>query len=438
MLKGFTKQEKSWMMYDWANSAHVIVVVTILPIFFKTVFGNNTSALTVWGFATSGVKLAIAILAPLLGALADFKDMKKRLFTFFVSIGVLSCLALAGLPFSPQWQAILAVYVIGVLGFAGANIFYDGFLPEITTPERMDKVSLYGYGMGYIGGSTIPFVIFLVLSMLIKMEWAMSISFALTGVWWGVFTIPMLKNVKQTHYVERKKGMIAESFTRIFQTLKNIKQYKSLFLFLLAYFFYIDGVGTIIYMSTIYGGSLGIDDTQMMLALLMVQLLGFPFAILYGKLAKRFGTRAMIGVGIIIYFGICIMGFGISETWHFWALALGVATSQGGIQALSRSLYGKMIPDKNRSNEFFGFFEIFGKFSAIIGPALFGLVAKVASDIIIKKNPGMTEELLAKASTPYGVLSVLVVFIIGGALFYASCRRSKMDERERQAANASA
>lgn len=425
MLKQFTKEERSWMMYDWANSAHSIVVVTVLPIFFMSLFDNNSTAVGWWGYVTSAAKLLIAVLAPLLGTLGDFKGLKKKLFSFFVGIGVMSCLALAGMPFNPVWQLILGFYALSVFGFAGANIFYDGFLTDITTVERMDKVSTWGFGLGYIGGSTIPFVIFLALYSLIPVNLAMAISFALTGVWWGVFTIPLLKNVHQKNYVERHEGMIKNSFKRIWQTLASIRQYKSMFLFLLAYFFYIDGVNTIIYMSTAYGSALGIDSTQMMLALLMVQILAFPFAILYGVLAKKYSARTMIGVGIIIYMGICVMAFNVSKTWHFWAIAAMVATSQGGIQALSRSLFGKMIPDKKRSNEFFGFFEIFGKFSAIMGPALFGWISITASRMIAERNPGMTQDIIDKTAAPYGVLSVLVIFIIGAVLFYFSTKAAK-------------
>lgn len=418
MLKWFTKEEKSWMMYDWANSAHSIVVVTVLPIFFMSLFKDNTGALANWGSVTSASKFIIALLAPLLGTLGDFKNYKKRLFSLFVAIGVLACLALAGMPFSPRWQLILGFYALSNFAFAGANIFYDGFLPEVTSNERMDKVSAWGFGLGYIGGSTIPFVVFLVLYMLIPVNLAMAISFALTGIWWGVFTIPMLKNVKQKHYIEKDKGVWIDSIKQLGKTLKEISKTKSMLLFLIAYFFYIDGVNTIIYMSTAYGTALNIDATQMMLALLMVQLLAFPFAVLYGNLAKKYSAKLMIAIGIGIYMFISLVAFKVSATWHFWVLAALVATSQGGIQALSRSIFGKMIPDRKRSNEFFGFFEIFGKFSAIMGPWLFGFAGMKAAEIIKNNNPQITQDALDKAASPYGVLSVLVIFIIG-AFFYA-------------------
>jgi len=415
------------MMYDWANSAHSIVIVTVLPIFFMSLFENDSAAVGWWGYVTSISKMLIAVLAPFLGTLGDFKGLKKRLFAFFVAIGVLSCLALSGLPFAPIWQLILGLYALSMVGFSGAEIFYNSFITDVTTKDRMDKVSSWGFALGYIGGSTIPFVIFLVLYSLIDTSTALAISFGLTGIWWGVFTIPLLKNVRQEFYIEREPGMLRMSFKRVGATFNQIRQYKSMFLFLLAYFFFIDGVNTIISMSTAYGTALNIDSTQMMLALLMVQLLAFPFAILYNTLAKRFGARKMIGVGIGVYVIICFVGFGVTKTWHFWALAALVATSQGGIQALSRSLFGRMIPDPKQSNEYFGFFEIFGKFSAIMGPALFSAVTLFTAKRMAMNHPDWVQDSIDKAATPYGVLSVLILFFIGGVLFYFSGRAAKRD-----------
>nr|WP_319777118.1 MFS transporter [uncultured Sphaerochaeta sp.] len=413
----FTREEKSWMMYDWANSAHSIVVVTILPIFFMSLFEDNTGAVATWGSVTSASKFLVALMAPVLGTLGDFKSMKKRLLALFMTIGVLSCLGLSGMPFAPKWQLILGLYALSNIGFAGANIFYDGFLPEVTSNDRMDRVSAWGFGLGYIGGSTIPFIVFLVLYMTIPADKAMAISFGLTGVWWAVFSLPLLKNVRQDHYVERKRGMVASSLKQLSVTVRDIYRNKTMLFFLIAYFFYIDGVNTIIYMSTAYGSTLHIDSTQMMLALLMVQILAFPFALLYGFMAGKIGASRMIWVGILVYTGICIFGFFVRETWHFWMLAALVATSQGGVQALSRSLFGKMIPTRERSNEFFGFFEIFGKFSAIMGPWLFGFATLKAAEYFRSRQPGIEQFDLDRSAAPFGVLSVLVIFIIGAVFF---------------------
>lgn len=436
-LKSFTKEEKSWMMYDWANSAHSVIVVTLLPIFYNTVANftkDSASSMSTWGFATSAAMLVVAVLAPILGAFGDFAGWKKKLFFIFVLLGVFSAGALAITPLLPfevaeiaekVGPAILILYILSTIGFAGANIYYDSFLTDVTTNDRMDKVSTMGYGLGYIGGSTVPLLVFLILNVVgVPMIYCLSTAFGLTAVWWLVFSYPLLKNVKQKNGVPRHRGAIKEAFAGLKVTIKDIFKNKSIFIFLLAYFFYIDGVNTIIHMSTSYGDTLGIDQTQMMLALLMVQLLGLPFAMLYIKLANRFGAKAMIGVAIIIYMGITIFGFFVREVWHFWLLAILVSTSQGGVQALSRSMFGKMIPDKNRSAEFFGFYEIFGKFSAIMGPSIVAISSMIASDIIrsqqnFPQNPTSVEmEQLSAQAAPWGVLSVLIIFIVGAVLYF--------------------
>ncbi len=434
LLKSFTKQEKGWMMYDWANSVYSVIIVTILPIFYESL-SNSIDAIARWGTSTSVAMLVVAVLAPLLGVLGDFKNWKMRLFTGFVVLGAVACAAMAITPLVANSDtanlenlgiAVLVLYIIATIGFAGANVYYDSFLPEVTTDERMDKVSIMGYGLGYIGGSTIPLAIFLVMNMAgIAMHICLSFAFGLACIWWLVFTIPMWKTVRQTHYVERERGVLGDSLRHLKHTASLIINNKTMLVFMIAYFFYIDGVGTIIHMSTIYGSALGIDSTQMMLALLLVQLLGLPFALVYTKLSEKFGARAMVGVGIAIYCGICVFGFFVREAWHFWVLAILVSTSQGGVQALSRSVFGKMIPDKGRSGEYFGFFDIFGKFSSILGPALFGWVAAAAGSALMNKEgiikaEATAEQLadISQRSAPYGVLAVLGIFIIGAVLYF--------------------
>lgn len=400
-------------MYDWANSAYSIIISSsILPIFFKTMSGNAginpNIADSYWGFATSIATLIVAIFAPILGTIGDYKDRKMQMFRFFFIIGVISTAALF---FTGQWFSILAVYILTTIGFYGANLFYDAFLVDVTTEERMDRVSTYGYALGYIGGSTIPFVISIALIMFgskigISTLTATKLSFLLTAVWWAAFTIPMLRNVKQIHYIEHEKNYIAKSFRRLFDTFSNIRQYKQIFFFLLAYFFYIDGVNTIIHMATVYGDSVGVSNTNLMLALLLTQVVAFPCAIIYGRLAKRFGSSKMIMVGILIYILICYIGFRMTTAAEFWLLALLVATSQGGIQALSRSYFGRMVP-KDRANEFFGFYDIFGKFAAIMGPALYGFFSQLTGQ------------------SRYGVLSVMLLFVIGGAILFFTSIKNK-------------
>ena len=433
-LKGFTREEKSWMMYDWANSAESVIIVTILPIFYDTISANSTAAINRWGYGTSLAMLVCAMLAPLLGALGDFKGMRKKLFAGFMAVGVLACALLA---FTPQMDVstaagsektgliILALYIICSIGHAGANVYYDSFLTDVTTDERMDSVSTMGYGMGYIGGSTIPLVIFLVMNLVgIPMTTCLTVAFALTAVWWAVFSIPLFKNVHQKNGVEYHKGAVGEAMKGLGATAKEIFANKKMFVFLLAYFFYIDGVNTIIHMSTIYGSSLGIDSTQMMLALLLTQVLGLPFALMYIKLSEKLGTKTMIGFGICMYMFICVFGFFLRSAWQFWVLAVLIATSQGGIQSLSRSMYGKLIPDKDRSGEFFGFYDIFGKFSAIMGPTLFGWTTafaqqKIMADMGIDASaPAEVLDAVSRQASPWGVLSVLLIFMAGAALFF--------------------
>lgn len=433
-LKNYTKQEKSWMMYDWANSAESVIIVTILPIFYDTISVNSTAAINRWGYGTSFAMLVCALLAPLLGALGDFKGMRKKLFMGFMSIGIISCGLLAITPkldvstveaSERTGLLILALYIICSIGHAGANIYYDSFLTDVTTDERMDKVSTMGYGMGYMGGSTIPLLVFLIMNLIgIEMTTCLSFAFALTAIWWAVFSIPIFKNVHQVNGIDPYKGVVKDSFKNLKKTMREIFHNKKMFVFLIAYFFYIDGVNTIIHMSTIYGSSIGIDSTQMLLALLFIQLLGLPFALLYIRLSEKYGTHKMICVGICIYMFICIFGFFIKTAWQFWFLAFLIATSQGGIQALSRSMYGKLIPDKARSGEFFGFYDIFGRFSAIMGPTLFGISTALAQKKIMAKmgvdstaSLEILDEISAKAS-PWGVLSVLIIFIIGAVLFF--------------------
>ena len=405
MLKGYTKEEKSWIFYDWANSAFsAIVAAIVLPVFFKSIAEaggvSPVDATAYWGYATSFGTLICAVLAPFLGTLGDFKGMKKKLFTGFMVLGVISTFMLA---MTGSWKMLLVYYILGTLGFSGSCIYYDSFLLDVTDVDRMDRVSSVGYGLGYIGGSTIPLIISLALIQFgdkigIPTMLATKISFVLTAVWWLVFTVPMLRNVHQKHAIQPEKDILAHTMRNMRATLSMIVRNKAVFFFLIAYFFYIDGVGTIIHMATVFGSSCGLDSMDLMVILLVVQIVAFPFAILYGKLAGKFGPRKMILFGIATYIVVCMLGYNLQEMKDFLMLAVLVGTAQGGIQALSRSFYGKLVPAEQAS-EYFGFFDVFGKFSAVIGPALFGLVAQIT---------GVTN---------YGALAVMAMFIIGGAVF---------------------
>ena len=406
-MKKLTKQEKSWALYDWANSAYSIVVVTaIFPLYFKasaTEAGLAASTSTAyWGYANSIATLLISILAPLLGTIADFKGFKKRFFTFFFLLGILFTMLLALVPFD-QWIFLLACFILTAVGFAGANIFYDAFLVDVTTEERMSRTSAYGYATGYIG-STIPFLIGIGLIMSAQMELiplsltiAMQAAFIITALWWGLFTIPFLKNIEQVYYIDPVPNPVRTSFKRLYATFKNIQSYKSLFLFLLAYFFYIDGVHTILTMSTAYGTDMGLSSTTLLIVLFVTQVVAAPFSILYGKLAGKYNEKNMILVGIIIYSLICIYAFFMDSAIDFWILAMLVGSSQGGIQALSRSYFAKLVP-KESSNEFFGFYNIFGKFAAITGPFLMGVTTQITGQ------------------SNMGIFSLVILFVVGAAI----------------------
>ena len=450
LLKGYTKQEISWMMYDWANSAHSVIVVTLLPIFFDTVAGytaDSVSSMSTWGYATSIAMAIVALSAPFLGVFGDIRGMRKRLFALFVCIGVV---AVALLSFTPMMDfmsstaaagrvagLILALYIVSVIGFDASAIYYDAFLTDITTPERMDRVSTMGYGLGYIGGSTIPLVIFLLMNLAgVPMLTCLAVIFAITAVWWLVFSLPLLKNCRQTSGKPYEKGDVGRSLRGVGATVREIIANKPMLVYILAYFFYIDGVHTVISMATTYGTNLGLDDTGMMLALLLVQILGLPFCLLYIRLAARFGARAMVGVGVCVYMFICVFAFFMRELWQFWLLAVLCATSQGGIQALSRSMFGKLLPDKDRSGEFFGFFDIFGKFSSIMGPALVGFVSALVADRMLAEQ-GLTEatataeqvDAINAASGPYGILSVLLIILVGAVLYFFVLPKTLADKK---------
>lgn len=445
LLKGYTKQEISWMMYDWANSAHSVIVVTLLPIFFDSVASytaDSVSSMSTWGYATSIAMAIVAIAAPFLGVFGDIRGMRKRLFAGFVILGVAAVALMAFTPlmdFTSSTAAagrvaglILALYIISVIGFDASAIYYDAFLTDITTPERMDRVSTMGYGLGYIGGSTIPLVIFLVMNLVgVPMLTCLAVIFGLTAVWWLVFSLPLLKNCQQTSGKPYEKGDVGRSIRGVGATIKEIIDNKPMLVYILAYFFYIDGVHTVISMATTYGTNLGLDSTGMMVALLLVQVLGLPFCLLYIRLSAKFGARFMVGVGICVYMFICVFAFFMRDLWQFWVLAVLCATSQGGIQALSRSMFGKLIPDKDRSGEFFGFFDIFGKFSSIMGPALVGVVSAAVADGMLKSQ-GLTAQTataeqidaINAASSPYGIVSILLIIGIGGILFFAVLPRT--------------
>ncbi|URZ06911.1 MFS transporter [Clostridium felsineum] len=406
-MKKLNTKEKSWIMYDWANSAYsTAITATILPLYFKSIALKSgitaSSSTAYWGYSNSIATLLIAVLSPILATMADYKGYKMKLFNIFFVLGTSFTFLLSVVP-TNYWFVLIIFYILTCIGFSGSCIFYDAFLVDVTERKNMDKISSLGFGMGYIG-SNIPFILCIVIIALAQFKIipisffsACRISFIITAIWWVIFTIPMIRNVKQTYSINLEKNPIRKSFFRLLETLKDIKSHKQLFIFLLSYFFYIDGVNTIITMATSYGSDLGINSTTMLIILLTMQFIAFPFSIIFGMLSKKFQGKIMLYVGIIIYSIICIYSYFLKTTLDFWILAILVGTSQGGIQALSRSYLGKLVP-KDKANEFFGFYNIFGKFSAILGPVMVGAVTQITG------------------SSNKGVLSVLVLFLIGGII----------------------
>ena len=406
-----SREEKSWILYDWANSVYAtIMMAAVFPIYFATVAeGAGQPGDYWWGLGTSAAMIIVALFAPIGGALSDFIGYKKKLFSLFLAVGIGFTLASA---FFDNWMLLLCGYVISHVGFSGSCLFYDSFLSDVTTPDRMDKISGYGFAFGYIGGSTIPFLISIALIMFgerfgIDSTLAIRISVVLTAAWWGLFTIPFLKNVHQRFGIEKPQShaLIRAAFASMVHTAKKIVRDKKIFLFILAYFFYIDGVGTVINMSTSYGATLGLDATGMILALLVTQIVAFPCSIWFSALSRRFGSLTMIRAAVCAYLLICavgfVMGFGLEEAYFgvstatviFWVLAVMVGTVQGGIQAISRSYYCQMIPPEN-AGEFFGFFDIFGKFASVLGPLLYAIVKG------------------AVGRSSYSILSISALFLI--------------------------
>ncbi len=531
--KRFTKVEKSWIFYDWANSVYATnIMAVIFPIYYASVAGDLGNKW--WGIGVSIASLIGAIISPTLGAVADFKGNKKKLLFAFILIGALSTAVLA---FVGDWKWMLIGYVISHIGFSGSCVFYDSFLTDVTTEDRMDRVSSWGYAMGYIGGSTIPFVISIAVMLLRNYDpIAMKFAILIVTVWWLVFSIPILKNVKQVHYVETPPSELAKhAFSNLWDTMKRCVNNKGLFIYLIAYFLYIDGVGAVISLATNYGATLGLGTTGMIFALLVTQLVAAPCAILFSKLSGKFGAIKMIIAAIAMYFVICGVGFfmgrlvepyqldlvdstrssiaaqnvvyeskedtkawdtltkdlvedtraALSETDRtaafdeivatyatkaadpadvlyqfssdesrsvavtaieavgadldvyaqdtakqtsydgaksvatalFWVLAVLVGTVQGGIQALSRSYYGKLVPQK-RSAEYFGFYDVFGKFATVIGPLLYA----------------MFYFLTDRASV--GILSLLLLFGAGGILLISGRKELEKTEKEMREANA--
>ena len=422
-----TKLEKSWILYDVGNSAFTLLVATLLPIYFNAL---ATSAgldenlyISYWGYAGAIATLIVAMIGPICGALSDRKGYKKPIFVLCVSLGVLGCMALG---LATDWLVFLGIFVIAKVGFNSSLVFYDAMLPEVTTPERMDDVSTQGYAWGYIG-SVIPFVLCLVLvlaggSFGLDQGTAMVLAFLLTAVWWAVFTLPLTRQYKQTAYVERGTHPVRDAFRQILSTFRKAREKKHIFVYLLAFFFFINGVYTIIDMATAYGTDLGLDTTGLLLALLLTQIVAFPCAILFGKLSAKHDSAKLMKICIICYTGITLFAVFLVSQWQFWVLATLVGMFQGAIQALSRSYLGKIV-SVEQSGEFYGLMDICGKGASIVGMTLVSFVNQITDGL------EATVFGLRLQNSNIAVGTLVILFVVGYVLF---CKADKLNKERMQ------
>lgn len=411
-----TALERSWILYDVGNSAFVLMCATLIPIFFNALAEegglSSVEYLAYWGYATSVVTLVTALLSPVLGALADTKGFKKPIFMLCLGVGVVGCCVMG---FARQWLPFLMIFVLAKIGYSGSLVYYDSMLSDVTTPERMDDLSSRGYAWGYIG-SCIPFVVCLALvlgagAIGLSQLTALSLALLITAVWWLVVTLPLLRRYRQLHYAaESREHAVRQSFARIGHTLRHLHEDKQVFWFLLAFFCYIDGVYTIIDMATAYGTALGLDTTGLLLALLLTQVVAFPSALVFGRLSARYPSTTLIPICVAAYAGIAVFAFFLATQWQFWVLAVIVGMFQGGVQALSRSHFAKIIPPE-KSGEYFGLFDICGKGASFLGT----MIVSVGTQLTGSAN--------------VGVGSLLALFIIGFVLFRLSCRAGVITDK---------
>ncbi len=406
-----TRLEKHWVLYDVGNSAFTLLISTILPIYFNGLAESaglsDAQYLAFWGYAASFVTVVVAVLGPTLGAIADLPDMKKKLFTLCVAVGVIGC-AVMGVVSS--WVWFLGCFIIAKIGYSASLVFYDSMLTDVTAPERMDKVSAVGYAFGY-AGSCIPFVVSLVIvlgyqAMGLTLGAAMLIAFLINAGWWLCCTLPLLASFRQKYSIPAQGHMVADAFRRLGQTFRDIKANKQVLWFLIAFFLYIDGVYTIIDMATAYGQALGLDSTGLLLALLVTQIVAFPFALLFGWLSRRVDTAFLVSVTIAAYIGIAAYAIFLRSQTQFWILAVCVGMFQGGIQSLSRSYFGKIIPPE-KSGEYYGLLDICGKGASFVGTFLVSALTQLSG------------------STSTGVMVIAPLILLGFFAFRRAVREGR-------------
>lgn len=413
MKNQLKKIERSWILYDVGNSAYILLVTSILPIYFKQLATNDgisaANYMAYWGYAASISTIIVALSGPILGTLSDRKGWKKPLFLGSVLLGGINCLAL-GLPSS--WKVFIILYVISKIGYSISLIFYDSMLTDITVTERMDLVSSKGFAWGYIG-SCLPFLagVALILghsSMGIGFQTAVILAFLITALWWLLFTLPLLFRYQQLHFVTKDAYVFGSGFRQLSKTLQEIVKKPGILLFLIAFFFYIDGVYTIIDMATAYGEALGLPTRGLLLALLLTQIIAFPAALMFGKLTRHFAAEKLITICIIAYLFIAVYAIGLDSQVEFWFLAVCIGLFQGGIQALSRSYFARLIPAE-KSGEYFGILDICGKGASFLGTGLVSLLTQFTG------------------STSKGVSIISFLILTGLIFFHLSLRQQKRE-----------
>ena len=408
--------ERKWVLYDVGNSAFTLLVSTIMPIYFNSLADaeglSEVSYLAYWGYATSIATLMVALCGPVLGTISDFPGWKKKLFSVSVLVGALGCV---GLGVMSAWLWFLVLFVLAKSAYSVSLVIYDSMLTDITVAERMDKVSANGYAWGYIG-SCIPFVLSLVLvlcyeSLGMSINVAMALAFLLIAAWWLLLSVPLWRSYEQKHSVPAQGSRLGESFRRLGGVFSELSHNRKALFFLISFFFYIDGVYTIIDMATAYGTALGLDTTGLLLALLVTQIVAFPAALLFGRLTERFSSASLILVCIGAYFLITIYGMWMKEQYQFWVLAVCVGVFQGAIQSMSRAYFARLIPPE-KSGEYFGLYDICGKGASFLGTITVSAVSQITGSVNL------------------GVGALAFMFAVGAAFFIQTARQVSANERK--------
>ncbi len=400
--KAYKRITNAWCMYDWGSSAFSTTAeAAVLPVYFEQVVAAGMAgnlATVYWGYTNAVALLITAILAPILGSISDYVGGKKRMLVIFAGIGIVATALMVFID-AGDWALALGLFMIGSIGIGGSYVFYDALLPHVAKPQDIDYVSSKGYAYGYLGGGILLAINIVMIMVLFKgSSWGPRLSLLSVAIWWAIFTLPLMRQVPEppAHTGELGAGVnpVLAGLRRLGKTFRDLRKYRQLFFFLLAFWLYNDGIGTIIKMATIYGSEIGIGMIDLIGALLLTQFVGIPFALLFGKLSRPLGTKRAIMLGLGWYTLITIAAYFISQAWHFWVLAFAVGMVQGGTQALSRSLFGLMAP-KARSGEFFGFYDISSKIAGVAGPTIFAFTGQIFG------------------SSRLAIIS-LVIFFIGG------------------------